>query len=50
MDRLGIDAIIGDASGFPITNEFLEEMNQEWFYKKNDEKDIIYNVDNADAI
>lgn len=31
MDRLGIDAVIGDASEFPITKEFREEMNQEWF-------------------
>lgn len=27
----GIDAVLGDASGFPITPEFLKEMNDEWF-------------------
>lgn len=26
-----IDAVLGDASGFPITDEFLEEMNDAWF-------------------
>ena len=25
------DAVIGDASGCPITKEFLKEMNQKWF-------------------
>lgn len=25
------DAVIGDASGYPITKEFLKEMNQKWF-------------------
>lgn len=27
----GIDAVLGDAAGFPITPEFLREMNKEWF-------------------
>ena len=27
----GVDAIIGEGSGFPITYEFLQEMNQYWF-------------------
>ena len=26
-----IDAVIGDASGFPITDEFLTEMKRRWF-------------------
>ena len=26
-----IDAVIGDASGFPITEEFLTEMMRRWF-------------------
>ena len=26
-----IDAVLGDASGFPITEEFLEKMNETWF-------------------
>ncbi len=26
-----IDAVIGDASGFPITNEFLLAMYERWF-------------------
>ena len=29
--KCGIDAVIGDASGFPITKEFLSEMCQAWF-------------------
>lgn len=27
----GIDAVIGDASGFLLTDEFLEEMHKRWF-------------------
>ncbi|WP_144502605.1 cytoplasmic protein [Bacillus thuringiensis] len=27
----GIDSIIGQSSGFPITKEFLSEMNKYWF-------------------
>ncbi len=27
----GIDSIIGESSGFPITKEFLEKMNDFWF-------------------
>jgi hypothetical protein len=29
--RCGIDAVIGSASGFPLTKEFLNEMNGHWF-------------------
>lgn len=27
----GIDAVIGSQSGFPITREFLKEMEEYWF-------------------
>lgn len=27
----GIDSVIGESSGFPITEEFLKEMNKYWF-------------------
>lgn len=27
----GIDAVLGDASGYPITEDFLKKMNKEWF-------------------
>ena len=27
----GIDSVIGDASGFPVTKEFLKKMNKRWF-------------------
>ena len=27
----GIDSVIGESSGYPITNEFLKKMNQHWF-------------------
>jgi hypothetical protein len=27
----GIDAVIGSASGYPITKEFLKRMEEEWF-------------------
>ncbi|WP_339146837.1 MULTISPECIES: cytoplasmic protein [unclassified Sutcliffiella] len=27
----GIDAVIGESAGFPITKEFLSEMNRVWF-------------------
>lgn len=26
-----IDSVIGDASGLPITNEFLKQMHEKWF-------------------
>jgi hypothetical protein len=29
--RCGIDSVIGSASGYPITREFLEKMNEYWF-------------------
>ena len=27
----GIDAVIGEEAGFPLTEDFLEEMYKEWF-------------------
>lgn len=27
----GIDSIIGESSGYPLTREFLEEMQRYWF-------------------
>lgn len=27
----GIDAVIGESSGFPITPDFLRTMNRRWF-------------------
>ncbi|MCG1022697.1 cytoplasmic protein [Sutcliffiella horikoshii] len=27
----GIDSVIGESSGYPITKEFLEKMNKVWF-------------------
>jgi hypothetical protein len=27
----GIDSVIGESSGFPITDKFLKEMHQRWF-------------------
>ena len=27
----GIDSVIGESSGYPITKEFLTAMNKEWF-------------------
>jgi hypothetical protein len=29
--RCDIDAVIGSASGYPITKGFLEQMNHHWF-------------------
>jgi hypothetical protein len=29
--RCGIDSVIGDQSGFPITPEFPERMKRYWF-------------------
>ena len=29
--RCSVDSIIGSASGFPITQEFLEQMHRRWF-------------------
>ena len=37
----GIDSVIGEYSGYPITNEFLTEMNKYWFgidIKTNNQK------------
>lgn len=27
----GIDSVIGESSGYPITKEFLQKMNRYWF-------------------
>ena len=27
----GIDSVIGESSGYPITEDFLKEMNKYWF-------------------
>ena len=27
----GIDSVIGESSGYPITKEFMEEMHKVWF-------------------
>ena len=27
----GIDSVIGDASGYPITKEFMQSMHERWF-------------------
>jgi hypothetical protein len=29
--KCGIDSVIGSASNYPITQEFLKSMNQHWF-------------------
>jgi hypothetical protein len=29
--KCSIDAVIGDKSGFPITEKFLKQMNEHWF-------------------
>ena len=29
--KCGIDSVIGSASGFPITSDFLKKMKQKWF-------------------
>jgi hypothetical protein len=29
--RCGIDSVIGSASGYPITKDFLRKMHQHWF-------------------
>ena len=29
--KCGVDSVIGDKSGFPLTKEFLEEMQEQWF-------------------
>ena len=31
----GVDAVIGESSGYPITKEFLERMRHRWFEKHN---------------
>ncbi len=27
----GVDSVIGESSGYPITKDFLRQMNQQWF-------------------
>jgi len=34
----GIDSVIGESSGLPITKEFLSEMNRHWFKISNSYK------------
>jgi hypothetical protein len=29
--KCGIDSVLGDKSGYPITGEFLQQMEQYWF-------------------
>ncbi len=29
--RCGIDSVVGSASGYPITHEFLSDMHRHWF-------------------
>ena len=29
--KCGIDSVIGESSGYPITKEFLKKMNEYWF-------------------
>lgn len=29
--KCGIDSVIGDRAGFPVSPEFLEKMNEYWF-------------------
>lgn len=36
----GIDSLIGDASGFPITPEFLEQMYERWFERTVSAKEL----------
>jgi hypothetical protein len=35
-----VDSVIGESSGFPITKEFLTEMNKKWF--GNSKKRFFY--------
>lgn len=39
--RCGIDAVIGSASGFPITSEFLNVMNEHWFEGHRSERSSL---------
>ncbi len=32
--KCGVDSVIGESSGFPITREFLMEMHKKWFGMK----------------
>lgn len=34
----GVDSVIGESSGYPITREFLTEMNRYWFGKWDNER------------
>lgn len=33
----GIDSVIGESSGFPITQEFLQAMYRRWFTSEDDD-------------
>ena len=33
--RCGVDSVIGEKSGFPITQEFLKAMHKRWFGKED---------------
>ena len=33
----GVDSVIGESSGFPVTKEFLQKMHQHWFRKGEDQ-------------
>jgi hypothetical protein len=37
--RCGIDSVLGDRSGFPISAEFLGEMHRYWFTEEFSSKD-----------
>jgi hypothetical protein len=39
--RCGLDAVIGSASGFPITSEFLNLMNEYWFEGHRSERSAL---------
>ena len=40
-----VDALIGDASGYKITEDFLNEMNEYWFGMEDDDD---YDEDDCD--
>ena len=33
--KCGVDSVLGDKSGFPLTTEFLEAMHKSWFSEPN---------------
>ncbi len=41
--KCGVDAVIGESSGYPITKEFLIDMHKRWFTAKNkSSKDSVH--------